>query len=151
MYKKLLIITGVLGMLAVILGAFGAHALANKLSTSQLSTYQTGIQYHYYHTITLLIVVMASQWFVKPTWLYRSAICFVIGILCFSGSIYLLACKELLSLQDSTKIIGPITPIGGLFFIAGWAMLVFHAFRYPTSSVSEQAYKRVLDEQHQQG
>jgi len=132
MYKKLLIITGVLGILAVILGAFGAHALANKLSESQLNTYQTGIQYHYYHTITLLIVVVASRLYSKPIWLYRAAIFFILGIFCFSGSIYLLACKELLSLQNWTKIIGPITPIGGLFFIVAWSMIVVHALKDST-------------------
>jgi uncharacterized membrane protein YgdD (TMEM256/DUF423 family) len=129
MYKKLLILSAVLGILAVILGAFGAHALANKLSESQLRTYQTGIQYHYYHTITLLVLVLASRLYSKPIWLYRGAVFFILGIFCFSGSIYLLACKELLSLQNWTKIIGPITPIGGLFFIVGWASILIHAFQ----------------------
>lgn len=137
MYKKLLIISGVLGILAVILGAFGAHALANKLSESQLNTYQTGIQYHYYHTITLLVVVMASRLYTNPIWLYRGAICFILGIFCFSGSIYLLACKELLSLQNWTKVIGPITPIGGLFFIMAWSTIVIHAFKNPKSILSK--------------
>lgn len=129
MYKKLLIITGILGVLAVILGAFGAHALASKLTESRLNTYQTGIQYHYYHTITLLVVVTMSRWYSKPVWLYRSAVFFILGILCFSGSIYLLACRDLLSLENWTKIIGPITPIGGLFFIVGWLMIIVHAFQ----------------------
>jgi uncharacterized membrane protein YgdD (TMEM256/DUF423 family) len=137
MYKKLLIISGILGILAVILGAFGAHALANKLSESQLNTYQTGIQYHYYHTITLLVVVMASRLYSKPAWLYRGAVFFILGILFFSGSIYLLACKELLSLQNWTKVIGPITPIGGLFFIMGWATIILHAFQDTTTTVSK--------------
>lgn len=138
MYKKLLIVSGILGILAVILGAFGAHALANKLSESQLNTYQTGIQYHYYHTITLLIVVMASRLYSKPIWLYRGAVFFILGILCFSGSIYLLACKELLSLESWTKVIGPITPIGGLFFILGWSTIIIHAFQDSKSTIFKQ-------------
>lgn len=129
MYRKIILATGILGMLAVILGAFGAHALAEKLTDSQLNTYQTGIQYHYYHTLGLLGILAISGHYEKPIWLYRGAICFVIGILFFSGSIYLLACKELLSLQEWTKIIGPITPIGGLFFILGWAMLIVQAIQ----------------------
>jgi len=138
MYKKLLIFSGVLGILAVILGAFGAHALAAKLSESQLNTYQTGIQYHYYHSITLLVVVLASRFYSKPIWLYRGAVCFILGILCFSGSIYLLACKELLSLQNWTKIIGPITPIGGLFFMLGWATIIIHALQDSEPNISKQ-------------
>jgi len=129
MQKKLLIITGLLGLLAVILGAFGAHALASKLSASQLQTYHTGIEYHYYHTLALLGVASMIGQFKQAVWLYRAAIFFVIGILFFSGSIYLLACKELLSLQDWTKIIGPITPIGGVFFIIGWSMIIVHAVK----------------------
>jgi uncharacterized membrane protein YgdD (TMEM256/DUF423 family) len=129
MQKKLLILTGLLGIVAVILGAFGAHALANKLSTSQLQTYQTGIQYHYYHTLALLGLASMVNRFKQPVWLYRAASFFVIGILFFSGSIYLLACKELLSLGNWTKLIGPITPIGGLFFIIGWSMIIVHAIK----------------------
>jgi len=127
--KKLLTVTSFLGMLAVILGAFGAHALKSKLSADQLITYQTGIQYHYYHTLALLGIAALAQRAKDTLWLFRAGFCFVIGILFFSGSIYLLACKELLHLQTWTKIIGPITPIGGMFFIMGWLMLVVHAVK----------------------
>ncbi|BDS12457.1 DUF423 domain-containing protein [Aureispira anguillae] len=133
MQKKLLITTGILGCLAVILGAFGAHALAEKLSSSQLNTYQTGIQYHYYHTLALLGVLAIRNQYTTATWLYRAAFCFIVGILFFSGSIYLLACQELLSLQKWVKIIGPITPIGGLFFILGWLMLIIQAIQFPNT------------------
>lgn len=127
MQKKLLIVTGILGILAVTLGAFGAHALTNHLSVKQLQTYHTGIEYHYYHTLALLGIVALCQRMQAAVWLYRAAICFLIGILFFSGSLYLLACKELLGLGSFTRILGPITPIGGLFFIVGWSMLVVQA------------------------
>lgn len=129
MQKKLLVLTGILGLLAVVLGAFGAHALSNLLTQKQQATYQTGIEYHYYHTLALLGTLILSYQYRKPTWLYRAAICFIIGILFFSGSIYLLACKELLSLQNWTAILGPMTPIGGLFFIVGWLMLILQAIQ----------------------
>ena len=137
MEKKLLLITGVLGISAVILGAFGAHALAAKLTAAQLTTYHTGIEYHYYHTLALLGVVIMAQKSPNPIWLYRSAFCFIIGILFFSGSIYLLACKELLSLQNWTKIIGPITPIGGLLFILGWSFIILYGIKDEESLNSE--------------
>ena len=127
MQRKILIAAGFFGMLAVILGAFGAHALKSKLSADQLVTYHTGIEYQFYHTLALLGLGAVIQKNEHLVWLYRAALCFIVGILFFSGSIYLLACRELLSLQNWTKFIGPITPIGGLFFIIGWSMILMHA------------------------
>lgn len=127
--KKVLMLVGLMGMLAVILGAFGAHALKKKLSADQLVTYQTGIDYHYYHVLALLGVAVLMSKAASVVWLQYSAWSFLIGILCFSGSIYLLACKDLLGLGGFTKILGPITPIGGLFLIAGWAFLFLHAMK----------------------
>lgn len=140
MQKKLFIATGILGILAVILGAFGAHALADKLTPSQLNTYQTGIQYHYYHTLGLLGLLALSKSYKNPIWLYRAGLCFIVGVLCFSGSIYLLACKELLSLEAWTKVIGPITPIGGLFFILGWAMFILQAVQQSDDLIEKTAF-----------
>lgn len=124
MKKTLLILAGLLGMLAVILGAFGAHALKASLSPDQLSTYQTGIAYHFYHVLGILACLGLSEGRKAGVWLYRAGILFALGILCFSGSIYLLACKDLLGLAAWTKIIGPITPIGGTFFILGWICIL---------------------------
>lgn len=129
MKKKLLIITSLFGIFAVILGAFGAHALTEHLTPKQIKTYQTGIDYHYYHTLALLGITILINKQSHVVWLYRSAICFIIGIFLFSGSLYLLSCKTLLSLENWTKILGPSTPIGGTFFIIGWAMLLVYALK----------------------
>jgi len=129
MKKKLLIITSIFGMFAVILGAFGAHALTNHLGAKQLKIYQTGIDYHYYHTLALFGISILIQQQRHVAWLHRSAVCFIIGILLFSGSLYLLACRGLLSLEKWTAVLGPLTPIGGTFFIAGWLMLLIYALK----------------------
>lgn len=133
MQRKILMAVGILGVLAVILGAFGAHALKDKLSPEKLVSYQTGITYQFYHTLALLglglwLGINASKR------LYRAAWCFIIGIICFSGSIYLLStCEdiyffdEVLNLDDRKYILGPITPIGGLFFIIGWFLVFWEA------------------------
>lgn len=126
MKKALLILTGLLGILAVTLGAFGAHALESRLSLDQLSTYKTGIYYHFYHLIAILGCLGLSEGKKAGIWLHRAGMFFVLGILFFSGSIYLLACKNLLGLAAWTKVIGPITPIGGVFFILGWGCIFIH-------------------------
>jgi len=122
-HQRLVLITALLGATAVALGAFGAHGLKEILSADRLAIYQTGITYHFYHTLALLgIAALAKKRLSK--WLRWSAWCFVIGIFFFSGSLYLIANKATLSLDAWMFIIGPITPIGGLFFILGWLLLI---------------------------
>lgn len=106
----------------VILGAFGAHSLKALISKEQIITFQTGINYQFYHTLAILLVYTISLSFYSP-WIKRSAVTFFIGILLFSGSLYLLACKDFLGLDASLAFIGPSTPIGGVFFILGWIFL----------------------------
>lgn len=104
-----------LGASAVILGALGAHALDGVLTESALASYKTGANYHLMHSIALLATLGLNN--TKRTqWL------FTLGILFFSGSIYLLTLDELMGV--SLGFLGPITPIGGLFFIAGWLSLL---------------------------
>ena len=116
-----LTIAGISGFLSVALGAFGAHGLKNKLSTEMMAVFQTGVQYHQIHTIALLAVALLvgnsgssagtfAGWF------------FVVGIVIFSGSLYTLAITEI-------KILGAITPIGGLAFLAGWFCLAKMGFQ----------------------
>lgn len=127
MKKEWVGIAGILGIFAVILGAFGAHGLESKLTADQLSTYGTGIQYHFYHTFAILgVAILAQHWNEKR--LNTIAWLFLIGIILFSGSIYLLACRDWLGIA-SWKWLGPITPIGGTFFIVGWAMLAWLGFK----------------------
>jgi len=107
------------GALAVLLGAFGAHALKNMISAEMLEVYKTGVQYHFYHTFALLFVGLIG-YFQQSKTLKWSGWLFSAGIFLFSGSLYLLAVTGL-------KIIGIITPFGGLCFVAGWVCLGLHA------------------------
>ena len=108
--------------LAVILGAFGAHGLKKIVPPETVSTFQTGVQYQMYHALALIFVGMlfekADNGMMK--W---AGICFIIGILLFSGSLYLIT---LLKTKNTVGLsgIGIITPIGGLFFVAGWLMML---------------------------
>ena len=120
--KNFIVIGAVLAGLAVLIGAFGAHALKELMSESNIATFETGSRYHFYHSIALLFVgLMSYRWNSKL--LKYAGICFVIGILFFSGSLYLLALKDGWGLE-SWKWLGPMTPIGGLFFIIGWILIV---------------------------
>ncbi len=118
MYKNLTI-ASVLGMLAIILGAFGAHALKKILSVEQLESFETAVRYQMYHVIVLLFVNMFTGFTVKQK--NTISYLFFIGILFFSGSIYLIQLTAI-----SAKSIWFITPLGGVFFIFGWIMLAIH-------------------------
>ena len=120
------LLIGFFGALAVILGAFGTHSLKSVLPVDKLATYNTGITYHFYH-----LFAMISAWFAmensKGRWATGAFWCFCVGILLFSGSIYLLATRDLIGLENY-KWLGPITPVGGLFFILGWIFLGMSLF-----------------------
>ncbi len=122
MQKTFGIIAASYGALAVILGAFGAHALKEKLDAYQLEIFNKGVQYQFYHVAALFAVVLLSTK-IQSKSLDFAGWFFTIGILFFSGSLYLLATRSLLGLDSITSIIGPITPIGGLCFIIGWILL----------------------------
>lgn len=113
--KLFLSLGAISGALGVIIGAFGAHGLKAKLSPDMLTVYQTGVQYHFYHTFALLAVGLLALKF-QSGLLTSSGWSFLIGIIIFSGSLYTL------SITGISKL-GAITPIGGLFFIIGWVML----------------------------
>ena len=117
--KQILQITGISGALAVGLGAFGAHGLeAILVQNGRLDTFQTAVNYHFYHTLALLgIGILAS---VKPQrkGFSFTAWCMILGILIFSGSL------DVLSLTGITWL-GAITPLGGVAFIIGWCSLVY--------------------------
>lgn len=111
-------ITAFLGAIAVIFGAFGAHALTEQLSLDELNSYKTGVQYHLIHALFLLgLSLNASKFNVK--WPFYLT---VIGILCFSGSIYLLALDRLMGLD--LGFLWPVTPLGGLLLILAWISIV---------------------------
>jgi len=115
----------IFGTLAVILGAFGAHSLKKIISEGQLEIWHTAVQYHFYHVFALLFLSTFGRF--KNNIVNFSAWCFVAGIVFFSGSLYLLALNSVLNLN--ANFLGPITPIGGLFFILGWLSLLLAAVK----------------------
>lgn len=121
MTNRKIYIAAISGALAVVLGAFGAHGLKPHLDTYQLAIYEKGIQYQFYHTLALLAAGIL-EWQKGPSkWLDYAGWLFLGGILCFSGSLYLLACRELLPFPVAWA--GPVTPLGGIAFVAGWVLL----------------------------
>lgn len=119
--KKLIVIGSILSAIGVIMGAFGAHALKETLSEVQLKSYETGVKYQLIHSIAMLILAMLYHQ-TKTKLFYTAGMLMFIGTLLFSFSIYLLSCKELLGIQSWT-FLGPITPIGGTFFISAWVLV----------------------------
>jgi uncharacterized membrane protein YgdD (TMEM256/DUF423 family) len=117
--KKVLITASLLGAITIGLGAFGAHGLKALVSPDAMSTFETGVRYQMYHVLALLILgLMGGISEATVKWVSRF---FMGGMLLFSGSIYLLVLKDYLHLEANW--LGPITPIGGLLFIAGWLRL----------------------------
>jgi uncharacterized membrane protein YgdD (TMEM256/DUF423 family) len=126
MNRQIIITAAILGMLGVIAGAFAAHGLKQYLTPQQLEIWHTGVQYQFYHVFALLFLSVTTRFTDKQ--INITYYLFLFGIIFFSGSLYLLACRELLG-WSWLIVMGPITPIGGLLFIAGWATLALAAFR----------------------
>ena len=118
-------ITLILGMIAIILGALGSHTLKEVLRPEQLESFTIGVRYQLTHVLLLIVVLLTSHFDedVKQTSFWLT----IIGILLFSGSIYLLNIQQLLGLKLS--FLGPVTPIGGLFLITNWGFLALKALR----------------------
>jgi uncharacterized membrane protein YgdD (TMEM256/DUF423 family) len=121
MDKKIILTAIFLGLTAIILGAFGAHALKKALTEAQLQSFEVGVRYQMYHALFLLFIGVFTFLNEKERliifWLTIS------GVLFFSGSIYLLATNGITNLK--TKWLGPITPIGGLLLISAWGYLFY--------------------------
>jgi uncharacterized membrane protein YgdD (TMEM256/DUF423 family) len=119
-------LAAIFGALAVGIGAFGAHGLKPSLTEYQLDIFEKGVQYHFYHTLTLLAIGLYTQQRDghPSAALSRCVWLFTLGIVLFSGSLYLLACRDLLPFPVGWA--GPVTPLGGLCFVAGWVMLALH-------------------------
>jgi len=113
--KLFLSLGSISGALAVMIGAFGAHGLKGKLTEEMLAIYKTGVEYHFYHTLALLAVGLVALHFKSPL-LTASGYSIAAGIVIFSGSLYALSISGI-------RVLGAITPIGGLCFIAGWVLL----------------------------
>ncbi|WP_018995242.1 DUF423 domain-containing protein [Thioalkalivibrio sp. ALJ2] len=121
MIRALVVIGALLAAIAVVLGAFGAHALQERLSERALATWDTGVQYHFIHALALLL--LAALWsHLASGWATASAVAFVLGILLFAGSLYALA-------LGAPRVLGAIAPLGGTTFILGWLSLAIAAWR----------------------
>ena len=119
MNKKIISTAAFLGMIAIVLGAFGAHALKKVLSMEQLATFETGVKYQMYHALFLLFLGLNTSF--SETIKKRIFNLVLFGVILFSGSIYLLAISDLMAFDF--KKIGFVTPIGGLFLITAWAIV----------------------------
>ena len=125
MDKKIISTGAIFGMLAIILGAFGAHALKKVLSLEQLSTFETGVRYQMYQALFLLFIGIMTDLTQKTKKIIYNLVLF--GVILFSGSIYLLATNTLTSFDF--KAIGFVTPIGGLLLILAWGVLFFNVLK----------------------
>jgi uncharacterized membrane protein YgdD (TMEM256/DUF423 family) len=124
--KAFLLLGAIACMLAVLSGAFGAHALRGKLTADLLAIYQTAVQYHFWHALGLLAIGIVTIYLPTSAPLKWAGWLMLAGVLIFSGSLYLLA-------LTGARWLGAITPIGGTAFIVSWALLAFAIARAPSS------------------
>jgi uncharacterized membrane protein YgdD (TMEM256/DUF423 family) len=115
------------GALAVLLGAFAAHGLKARLEPEHLLTFETGVRYQMYHALAILAAAALGG---GRRWQAAAVGLFAAGIVLFSGSLYLLAARDLLGIE-AWRWLGPVTPLGGLCFVAGWIALALGAARRP--------------------
>ncbi len=115
-------LASLLGGLGVALGAFGAHAIRGRIAENLLANYETGVRYHFYHALALFAVVVAIQRWPNSNLPVIAGWLFVIGVVIFSGSLYIMAFTGL-------RWLGAITPIGGVALIVGWICLMLVAWR----------------------
>ncbi|MEQ8798992.1 MAG: DUF423 domain-containing protein [Salinisphaeraceae bacterium] len=109
------------GLLGVLLGAFGAHAMRDRLSPEMLRVWETAVQYQFWHALALLAVgLLAAR--LAGAWLNAAGVTFVLGVLIFSGSLYALALTGI-------RVLGAVTPFGGILLIAGWLCLAMAVWR----------------------
>lgn len=133
MQKKVIVFAGFSGAMGVALGAMAAHFLKSKLSEgsitiNDLQAFETASRYQIYHSIALMVVAILYDK-LHEKFITKAAYCFMTGIVLFSGSIYLLSTSTLLGMNN-THWLGPVTPIGGLFLIAGWILIALSAMRF---------------------
>ena len=121
MHKRFLAIGSLLAALAVILGAFAAHALKTRLMADALSVFETGVRYQMYHAVAIIITGILYKEYATKNILLAGRF-FLCGIILFSGSLYLLTFIKAVEANNFLWV-GAVTPFGGLFFIGGWVLL----------------------------
>lgn len=131
MHKFFLQVAALVGAISVAFGAFGAHALKKMVSDVAVNIFETGVRYQFYHVFALAIVGILYRDF-SNKWMLWAGNLFIIGILLFSGSLYVLTYFKA-TVKPNFDWIGAITPFGGLAFIAGWVCLLIGLFK-PTVS-----------------
>ncbi len=127
MKKNIVIFAATLFSLAIILGAFGAHGLKQLVDKNSVESFEVGIRYQFYISIAILLIGLNADKFTFS--IQRICVLMALGLALFSGSIYLLAIKELLPF--SIRFLGPVTPIGGLIMIIGFVILIYKLARSP--------------------
>ncbi|WCT57278.1 DUF423 domain-containing protein [Paenibacillus kyungheensis] len=123
MQRTYLIIGSILGMIGVGIGAFGAHLLEPIIGAQLMQTFKTGVEYHFVHTLAIIMVAILAGVIGESSLLRWAGRLFTVGVIIFSGSLYVLSITGI-------KVLGAITPIGGLCFIAGWFMLALVGAKY---------------------
>jgi len=117
-----LLVGALAGLTGVLLGAFGAHGLRESLSPAMLTIYKTGVDYQMWHALALMGVALLLRYNPDEKSLIRAGWFFLLGIVFFSGSLYMLACFNM-------KWLGMVTPVGGVFFIVGWVLLALFSLK----------------------
>jgi len=117
-----------LALTGVVLGALGAHALERLLSEDQLTSFQTAVRYQMHHALGLMLVAVLFPLLKKDRLVDYAGYLLIVGTLLFSGSIYLLSCRDLLGIANWSWL-GPITPLGGACMILGWGLLMIAAMK----------------------
>jgi uncharacterized membrane protein YgdD (TMEM256/DUF423 family) len=125
MKKRIIVTASIFGALAVIAGAFGAHGLEGVLSPKNIGVWHTAVEYQFYHVAALGLLSTLTRYRIKIV--RHCYYLFSVGIILFCGSLYLLACVSLIDISWLQPVLGPVTPIGGAFFIAGWITLCIAA------------------------
>lgn len=132
MISKKFITIGLLGAIAVALGALGAHALKNQITTGLMTEdlvngFDTGVKYQMYHTLAMFLILLLNKDEDNKLLRYSYNLFFA-GIIFFSGSLYFLCTRHLLG-AEWLKFLGPITPIGGILFVLGWLFIAYAAIK----------------------
>lgn len=131
-FKLLILMTSLLGALAVLMGAFGSHYLAERLAPKSLSAFKTGVQYQFYHTLALFCTALLYRTY-RIKGLFYIGLYFIAGIVLFSGSLYLLSLKSLMGI-NFPKAIGLLTPLGGLVLIGAWMAIFFTVIKIKSTN-----------------
>ena len=127
MSKLFLILGSINAATAVTMGAFGSHSLKTKISENMLSVFQTAVQYHFYHSLGLLIIGLLTMYFKPLKYINIAGWMMLIGIILFSGSLYALS-------TTGTRWFGFITPFGGIAFIISWVFIAVTAWKWSSSN-----------------